>query len=91
MAQPRELWKSRIGLVLATAGNAIGLGNFIRNPRKTATSAGVKISSVLKIEKDHGDSFQCFPVQEVHSGRVVLNTKEYIFIPKDQNVEQVTI
>jgi len=30
----REHWQSRIGLVLAMAGNAIGLGNFLRFPGK---------------------------------------------------------
>jgi Sodium:neurotransmitter symporter family len=28
----REQWGSRIGLILAVAGNAIGLGNFLRFP-----------------------------------------------------------
>jgi len=40
MAQARELWKSRIGLVLATAGNAIGLGNFLRFPVQCAKNGG---------------------------------------------------
>ncbi len=40
MAQPRELWNSRIGLVLATAGNAIGLGNFLRFPVQCAQNGG---------------------------------------------------
>lgn len=40
MRQPRELWKSRIGLVLATAGNAIGLGNFLRFPVQCAQNGG---------------------------------------------------
>ncbi|MBW7936064.1 MAG: hypothetical protein H3C71_02615, partial [Flavobacteriales bacterium] len=28
----REQWGTRIGLVLAMAGNAVGLGNFLRFP-----------------------------------------------------------
>ena len=32
----RERWATRIGLVLALAGNAIGLGNFLRFPRQAA-------------------------------------------------------
>lgn len=40
MRQERELWKSRIGLVLATAGNAIGLGNFLRFPVQVAKNGG---------------------------------------------------
>lgn len=36
----REHWASRIGLVLAMAGNAIGLGNFLRFPRMAAQYGG---------------------------------------------------
>lgn len=36
----RERWASRIGLVLAMAGNAIGLGNFLRFPRLAAQYGG---------------------------------------------------
>jgi len=37
---PRERWATRIGLVLALAGNAIGLGNFLRFPRQAAMNGG---------------------------------------------------
>ena len=36
----REHWGTRIGLVLAMAGNAIGLGNFLRFPGKAASNGG---------------------------------------------------
>jgi SNF family Na+-dependent transporter len=36
----REHWQSKIGLVLAMAGNAIGLGNFLRFPGKAACNGG---------------------------------------------------
>jgi neurotransmitter:Na+ symporter, NSS family len=36
----REVWGTRIGLVLAMAGNAIGLGNFLRFPRQVALNGG---------------------------------------------------
>lgn len=36
----REHWGSRIGLVLAMSGNAIGLGNFLRFPGKAAGNGG---------------------------------------------------
>lgn len=36
----REAWGSRIGLILATAGNAIGLGNFLRFPVQCASNGG---------------------------------------------------
>jgi len=39
-SQSRELWASRIGLILAMAGNAIGLGNFLRFPVQAAKNGG---------------------------------------------------
>ena len=36
----RERWGSRIGLILAMAGNAVGLGNFLRFPRQAALNGG---------------------------------------------------
>jgi SNF family Na+-dependent transporter len=36
----REVWGSRIGLILAVAGNAIGLGNFLRFPVQAASNGG---------------------------------------------------
>ncbi len=36
----REQWGSRIGLILAMAGNAIGLGNFLRFPVQAAENGG---------------------------------------------------
>ncbi len=36
----RDYWQSKIGLVLAMAGNAIGLGNFLRFPGKAACNGG---------------------------------------------------
>ncbi|MCS7277469.1 MAG: sodium-dependent transporter [Aquificaceae bacterium] len=36
----REVWASRIGLVFAAAGNAIGLGNLLRFPSKVALYGG---------------------------------------------------
>ncbi len=36
----REIWASRIGLILAMAGNAIGLGNFLRFPVQAARNGG---------------------------------------------------
>ena len=35
-----EVWASRIGLILAMAGNAVGLGNFLRFPRQAAVNGG---------------------------------------------------
>ncbi len=36
----REHWATRMGLVLAMAGNAIGFGNFLRFPTKAAQNGG---------------------------------------------------
>jgi len=36
----REQWGSRIGLILAMAGNAVGIGNFLRFPVQAATNGG---------------------------------------------------
>jgi neurotransmitter:Na+ symporter, NSS family len=40
MAEEREQWGSRIGLILAVAGNAVGLGNFLRFPGLAASNGG---------------------------------------------------
>jgi SNF family Na+-dependent transporter len=36
----REHWQSRIGLILAMAGNAVGLGNFLRFPNQATEHGG---------------------------------------------------
>ncbi|MDZ7319333.1 MAG: sodium-dependent transporter [candidate division KSB1 bacterium] len=36
----REVWATRVGLILAMAGNAIGLGNFLRFPVQAARNGG---------------------------------------------------
>ena len=36
----REHWNTRLGLILAVAGNAIGLGNFLRFPVQAADNGG---------------------------------------------------
>ena len=37
---PNEAWGSRIGLILAMAGNAVGLGNFLRFPTQATSNGG---------------------------------------------------
>ena len=37
---PRDAWKTRLGLVLAMAGNAVGLGNHLRFPVQAAQNGG---------------------------------------------------
>lgn len=36
----KESWGTRVGLVLAVAGNAVGLGNFLRFPAKAVANGG---------------------------------------------------
>jgi SNF family Na+-dependent transporter len=36
----KELWATRIGLILAMAGNAVGMGNFLRFPAQVARNGG---------------------------------------------------
>ncbi|MCM8801333.1 MAG: sodium-dependent transporter [Candidatus Omnitrophica bacterium] len=38
--QKRDNWGSRLGVIMAVAGSAIGLGNFIRFPAKVASNGG---------------------------------------------------
>jgi len=38
--QGREQWGSRIGVILAVAGSAVGLGNFLRFPGQAAQNGG---------------------------------------------------
>ena len=40
MAQQKEAWGSRVGLMLAMAGNAVGLGNFLRFPVQAIQNGG---------------------------------------------------
>ena len=36
----RDSWSSRIGIIMAVAGSAVGLGNFLRFPAKVAMNGG---------------------------------------------------
>lgn len=40
MAAQKEAWGSRVGLILAMAGNAVGLGNFLRFPVQAVNNGG---------------------------------------------------
>jgi neurotransmitter:Na+ symporter, NSS family len=40
MLTTKERWGTRVGLVLAMAGNAVGLGNFLRFPAQAAQNGG---------------------------------------------------
>ena len=39
-AKSRDSWGSRLGIIMAVAGSAIGLGNFLRFPAKAAANGG---------------------------------------------------
>ncbi|MFY9402391.1 MAG: sodium:calcium symporter [Candidatus Omnitrophota bacterium] len=40
MAKKRDSWGSKLGIIMAVAGSAIGLGNFLRFPAKAAINGG---------------------------------------------------
>lgn len=40
MTSTKEAWGSRVGLILAMAGNAVGLGNFLRFPVQAVNNGG---------------------------------------------------
>lgn len=40
MAQDRERWGTKLGIIMAVAGSAIGLGNFLRFPVQAAQNGG---------------------------------------------------
>ncbi|HQL42224.1 MAG TPA: sodium:calcium symporter, partial [Candidatus Omnitrophota bacterium] len=40
MKKNRDSWSSRLGIIMAVAGSAIGLGNFLRFPAKVAMNGG---------------------------------------------------
>jgi NSS family neurotransmitter:Na+ symporter len=40
MSEQKQQWGSRIGVILAVSGSAVGLGNFLRFPGQAATNGG---------------------------------------------------
>ncbi len=40
MSEPKQQWASRVGVILAVAGSAVGLGNFLRFPGQAADNGG---------------------------------------------------
>ncbi len=40
MAKKRQTWGSRLGIIMAVAGSAVGLGNFLRFPGQVAQNGG---------------------------------------------------
>lgn len=40
MSRPKEQWATRLGVILAVAGSAVGLGNFLRFPGNAAQNGG---------------------------------------------------
>jgi len=39
-SEPRDKWTSKLGIILAVAGSAVGLGNFLRFPSQAARNGG---------------------------------------------------
>ena len=40
MAKERQSWGSKLGIIMAVAGSAVGLGNFLRFPVQAANNGG---------------------------------------------------
>lgn len=40
MAKTRQSWGSKLGIIMAVAGSAVGLGNFLRFPVQAAQNGG---------------------------------------------------
>jgi SNF family Na+-dependent transporter len=40
MAQEKQEWGTRLGVILAVSGSAVGLGNFLRFPGNAAQNGG---------------------------------------------------
>ena len=40
MTEHKEEWGSKLGVILAVAGSAVGLGNFLRFPGQAAANGG---------------------------------------------------
>jgi SNF family Na+-dependent transporter len=40
MSKTRDVWGSRLAIIMAVAGSAVGLGNFLRFPAKAASNGG---------------------------------------------------
>ncbi|MBN1406034.1 MAG: hypothetical protein JW946_05905, partial [Candidatus Omnitrophica bacterium] len=40
MQKQKQAWGSRLGIILAVAGSAVGLGNFLRFPVQAAQNGG---------------------------------------------------
>ena len=40
LGRPREMWTTRVGVILAVTGSAVGLGNFLRFPGQAAQYGG---------------------------------------------------
>ena len=40
MSGPKEQWGSRLGVILAVSGSAVGIGNFLRFPGQAAANGG---------------------------------------------------
>jgi SNF family Na+-dependent transporter len=51
-----DSWGSRVGLILAMAGNAVGLGNFLRFPVQAIENGGGAFNSLFNLFSRYGYS-----------------------------------
>lgn len=69
--------------------STLSVGQFIRNPRDARIRRDGSAAPILEIIADEGDTFRCHPVKSYESGVSTIDTKEYQFISKQQEVERV--
>lgn len=69
----------------------IGLGNYIKNPRRTLISGGQRIPEVLLVHINDGNAFRCYAVKDSKANPVTIDDSKAYVIPIDTEVEQATI
>ena len=47
----KQEWGTRVGVILAVAGSAVGLGNFLRFPGQAAANGGGAKSVIVDVEE----------------------------------------
>lgn len=68
--------------------STLSVGQYIRHTRKAKHNARGNAAPILKIQEDAGNSFKCHPVLSFASGVATIDNENYLFIDKNQEVEQ---
>ena len=61
MAANRENWGSKLGIILAVAGSAVGLGNFLRFPVQAVKNGGGIFLSQFDTAKNPHRNVSLYP------------------------------